>query len=88
MEKINHNFELVINLLKAVGDKDFGYMLSIFPEGVEYKNYKFITEEHFTNWDNYGEYARYVSGAQDMMIKKCLDKAIELLFYMQQTQNK
>jgi hypothetical protein len=88
MEKTNHNFELVINLLKAVRNKDFGYMLSIFPEGVEYKNYKFITEESFTMWDNYEEYARYNSGAQDMMIKKCLDKVIELLFYMQSNKNK
>jgi hypothetical protein len=75
----NPNFELAVNLLKAVRDKDFDYMLSIFPEGIEYKGYKFTKEEHFINWDNYEEYVRYYVGAQDVMIKKCLDKVIELL---------
>lgn len=73
------NLELAVNLLKAIRDKDFDYMLSMFPKGIEYKGYKFTKEEHFTNWDNYEEYMKYYAGAQDMIIKKCLDKVIELL---------
>ena len=57
MENNSHNLTLSINLIKAVRNKDFNYMLSIFPEGVEYKGYKFITEEDFMNWDNYEEYS-------------------------------
>ena len=66
-------------LLKAIRDKDWSYMLSIFPDGVEHRTYKYTTEEHFTEWETYEDYARYNSCAQDLMIEKCLNKAIELL---------
>jgi hemerythrin len=72
----NHNFTLAINLIKAVRNKDFNYMLSIFPEGVEYKGYKFTTEEDFMNWDNYEEYMRYYAKAQDMMIENAWIKLL------------
>ena len=66
-------------LLKAIRDKDWSYMLSIFPEGVEHRSYKYTTAEHFTEWETYEDYARYNSCAQDIMIEKCLDTAIEWL---------
>jgi len=66
-------------LLKAIRDKDWNYMLLIFPEGVEHRAYKYTTEEHFTEWETYEEYTRYNSCAQDLMIEKCLDKVLDLL---------
>ena len=66
-------------LLMAIKNKDWSYMLSIFPEGVEHRTYKYTTEEHFTEWETYEDYTRYNSCAQDMMIEKCLDKVIKML---------
>ena len=70
---------LATSLIRAVMNKDWYYMLSIFPEGVEHRTYKYTEPEHFSDWEDYDEFIRYVSPAQDLMTEKCLNKAIELL---------
>lgn len=66
-------------LIRSVINKDWNYMLSIFPEGVEHRTYKYTEPEHFSDWEDFDDFTRYVSPAQDLMIEKCLNKAIELL---------
>ena len=73
------NRELATVLIKSVINKDWNYMLSVFPEGVEHRAYKYTEPEHFSDWVDFDDFTRYVSPAQDLMIGKCLNKVIELL---------
>jgi len=68
----------VIDIIQAVIEHDWAYMLSIFPEGVEHSGVN-NTVEDFTEWDIYDDFIRYVSPARTMLIDKCLNHALEWL---------
>jgi hypothetical protein len=68
-----------IKLITAVRDHDWKEMLECFPEGVEYRNWKYKTLEDFLDWETYEDYARYVAPAREVMTDKVLQRALELL---------
>ena len=69
----------IIEIIEIIKNKDWKLMLRLIPEGIEYKCYKYKTEEDFEEWDTYDNFVRYIKPAQDILIEKCLDKVLELL---------
>lgn len=72
------NNKLAAEIVQAVINKDWAYMLTLFPEGVEYKGIN-NTVDHFEEWETYDEFSRYVAPAREMLIDKCLNKVLEYL---------
>jgi hypothetical protein len=70
--------ELATTILQAVMNEDWAYMLTLFPEGVEYKG-TCNTVDHFDDWDTYDTFARYTHPAQKMLKDKCLSKVLDLM---------
>lgn len=66
------------DVIKAVIERDWEVMLSIIPEGVEYRGDIYNKVEDFAIWDTYDHLARYVKPAQDMLINSCLTKVLEV----------
>jgi len=82
---INHengndaNRLLAAAIISAVVKSDWSYMLSLFPEGVEHRTYKYNEVSDFDDWETYEDFARYVYPAQSKLIELCLNKALECL---------
>jgi hypothetical protein len=82
---INHengndaNRLLAAAIISAVLKSDWSYMLSLFPEGVEHRTYKYKEVSDFDDWETYEDFARYVYPAQSKLIELCLNKALECL---------
>ena len=70
--------ELVTTILQAVMNEDWAYMLTLFPEGVEYRG-TCNTVDDFDDWDTYDTFARYTHPAQKMLKDKCLSKVLDLM---------
>ena len=73
------NAVLAAAIIQAVLKSDWSYMLSIFPEGVEHRTYKYKEVSDFDDWETYEDFARYVYPAQSKLIELCLNKALECL---------
>ena len=70
---------LAAAIISAVLKSDWSYMLSLFPEGVEHRTYKYKEVSDFDDWETYEDFARYVYPAQSKLIELCLNKALECL---------
>ena len=73
------NTVLAAAIIQAVLKSDWSYMLSLFPEGVEHRTYKYKEVSDFDDWETYEDFARYVYPAQSKLIELCLNKALECL---------
>ena len=73
------NTLLAAAIISAVVKSDWSYMLSLFPEGVEHRTYKYKEVSDFDDWETYEDFARYVYPAQSKLIELCLNKALECL---------
>lgn len=71
--------ETVKSVMKACADSDFEVLCKFHPEGVTHRSSRYTTEDDFTNWNTYEEFARYSYPAQDEMKSVCLYKAVELM---------
>jgi hypothetical protein len=80
-EKLSNeaNRLLAAAIISAVLKSDWSYMLSLFPEGVEHRTYKYKEVSDFDDWETYEDFARYVYPAQSKLIELCLNKALECL---------
>lgn len=73
------NTVLSAAIIQSVIKKDWAYMLSLFPEGVEHRTYKYKDVSDFEDWETYEDFKRYVYPAQEKMIELCLNKALYCL---------
>ena len=73
------NTMLVAAIIQSVLKKDWSYMLSLFPEGVEHRIYKYKEVSDFEEWETYEDFTRYVYPAQEKLIELCLNKALDCL---------
>lgn len=67
-----------IKILKAIKDEDFKYLITIIPS-IEYRGDNFTKVEHYTQWDDYADYTRYISPAINILKNKCIEKVILLI---------
>jgi hypothetical protein len=72
-------WHLVLELLEYVKNQDFEGMLKHFPEGIEYRSFKYQTADDFELAGSYEEDARYRYPARGIMIQKCLEYCIQEL---------
>lgn len=70
---------LAAAIISAVLKSDWSYMLTLFPEGVEHRTYKYKEVSDFYDWETYEDFARYLYPAQSKLIELCLNKALECL---------
>ncbi|MDI9536698.1 MAG: hypothetical protein QM280_02370 [Bacteroidota bacterium] len=70
---------LAAAIISAVLKSDWSYMLTLFPEGVEHRTYKYKEVSDFDDWETYEDFTRYVYPAQSKLIELCLNKALECL---------
>lgn len=73
------NTMLAAAIIQSVLKKDWSYMLSLFPEGVEHRTYKYKEVSDFEEWETYEDFTRYVYPAQEKLIELCLNKALDCL---------
>ncbi len=73
------NTVLSAAIIESVLKKDWSYMLSLFPEGVEHRTYKYKEVSDFEDWETYEDFTRYVYPAQEKMIELCLNKVLDCL---------
>lgn len=73
------NTVLAAAIIQSVLKKDWSYMLSVFPEGVEHRTYKYKEVPDFEEWETYEDFTRYVYPAQEKLIELCLNKALDFL---------